>query len=123
MLSEKKDRYGFPLARVKHQFRPDSLQCWDDGMKLGKAVFEAAGAYEVWASGRAQMHTLGGAIMGRSAQSSVANSYGQTHDMANLFLAGSSLFPTAGGVNPTFTINALALRSAQYMLRGWSSLA
>ena len=77
----------------------------------------------MWASGRAQMHTLGGAIMGRSARSSVANGYGQTHDLANLFLAGSSLFPTSGGVNPTFTIHALALRSAQYMLRHWSSLS
>ena len=122
VLTEKKDRYGLPLATVRHQFGRDSLQCWEAGIKQGKAVFAAAGAYEVWASGRAQMHTLGGAIMGRSAQSSVANSYGQSHDVANLFLAGSSLFPTSGAVNPTFTINALALRSAQYMLRSWSSL-
>ena len=121
-LSGKKDRYGLPLARVRHQFGPDSLRCWVAGLKQGKSVLEAAGAYEVWASGRAQMHTLGGAIMGRSAQSSVANSYGQTHDVANLFLAGSSLFPTSGGVNPTFTISALAARSAQYMTHCWSSL-
>ena len=122
VLSEKKDRYGLPLATVRHQFGRDSLQCWEAGVTQGKAVFAAAGAYDVWASGRAQMHTLGGAIMGRSAHSSVANSYGQSHDVANLFLAGSSLFPTSGAVNPTFTINALALRSAQYMLRSWSSL-
>lgn len=123
VLSGNKDRYGLPLARMHHQFGPDSLRCWEAGVKQGKTVFEAAGAHEVWASGRAQMHTLGGAIMGRSARSSVANSYGQTHDVPNLFLAGSSLFPTSGAVNPTFTISALALRSAQYMLHSWSSLA
>lgn len=123
VLSGRKDRYGFPTARVRHDFGPDSLQAWEAGMKQGKAIFEAAGAYEVWSSRRAQMHALGGAIMGRSAESSVANSYGQTHEVANLFLAGSSLFPTAGAVNPTFTISALALRSAQYLLRDWSTLA
>lgn len=122
-LTGNKDRYGFPLARVHHQFGPDSLQCWEAGVKQGQAIFQAAGASEVWASGRAQMHTMGGAIMGRSVRSSVANSFGQTHDVANLFLAGSSLFPTTGAVNPTFTLSALALRSAQYMLRQWSSLA
>ena len=68
------------------------------------------------------MHTLGGTIMGRESESSVTNSYGQTHDVTNLFVTGSSLFPTSGGVNPTFTIHALALRSAHYMLRHWSRL-
>jgi choline dehydrogenase-like flavoprotein len=52
------------------------------------------------------MHTLGGAIMGASAAHAVA-----------------SLFPTSGGVNPTFTLSALALRSVEYLLRSWSSLA
>jgi choline dehydrogenase-like flavoprotein len=123
VLSDKKDRHGFPLARVHHQFGADCIRCWEAGIKQGKAVVTAAGAYEVWASGRAQMHTLGGAIMGRAARSSVANSYGQTHDVANLFLAGSSLFPTSGAVNPTFTVNALALRSVEHLLRHWSSLS
>jgi hypothetical protein len=37
------------------------------------------------------MHTLGGAIMGRSAQGSVANSDGQTHDVTNLFVTDERL--------------------------------
>ncbi|MFN3326668.1 MAG: GMC oxidoreductase [Bryobacteraceae bacterium] len=119
VLSEKKDQWGFPLARVNHQFGPDSLKCWEAGIEQGRAVFDAAGAREVWVSRRAQMHTMGGAIMGRSADASVANSYGQAHDVSNLFIAGSSLFPTSGGVNPTFTLTALALRSAEYMLSDW----
>ena len=68
------------------------------------------------------MHSMGGAIMGASPGSSVTNSYGQTHDVPNLFIAGSSLFPSTGGVNPTFTIHALAMRSAKHMLSQWSSL-
>ncbi len=122
-LGSEKDSRGFPLAKVKHDFGPDSLRCWEDGLKQGKAVFEAAGAYEVWTSGRAQMHTLGGTIMGRSPAESVANSYGQTHDVGNLFLTGSGLFPTSGAVNPTFTLSALALRSARQILSTWSDYA
>ena len=65
------------------------------------------------------MHSFGGTIMGDSAKNSVVNSYGQTHDVANLFIAGTGLFPTTGAVNPTFTLSALALRSAQHILRNW----
>jgi choline dehydrogenase-like flavoprotein len=123
VLSGQTDRHGVPLARVVHAFGPDSVRCWEAGVAQGKAILQAAGAYEVWASGRAQMHTLGGAIMGASPAHSVASGHGQTHDVPNLFVAGSSLFPTSGGVNPTFTLSALALRSAEYLLRSWSSLA
>ena len=46
----------------------------------------------------------------------MANSYGQTHEVPNLILAGPGLFPTTGPVNPTFTIHALALRTAEYLV-------
>jgi len=121
-LSEKKDPYGFPLARITHAFGPDAVKCFEAGSKEGQAIFRAAGAHEVWVSSRAYMHLMGGAIMGRDARTSVTNSYGQTHDAGNLFIAGSSLFPTGGAVNPTFTIYALALRSVEYLLAHWGGL-
>jgi choline dehydrogenase-like flavoprotein len=117
VLSKQKDRYGFPLARVTHDYGTDDLTCFDTGMAQGRAIFKSAGAYEVWVSGRATMH-----IMGRTAQASVTNSYGQAHEIANLFIAGPGLFPTSGAVNPTFTIHALSLRSAEYLLDHWSSV-
>ena len=44
---------------------------------------------------------------------SVVNKYGQTWDHSNLFLVGSSTFPTMGtGFNPTLTIQALAYMTA-----------
>jgi gluconate 2-dehydrogenase alpha chain len=43
----------------------------------------------------------------------VVNRYGQTWDVPNLFVIGSSTFPTMGaGFNPTLTIQALAYMSA-----------
>jgi choline dehydrogenase-like flavoprotein len=42
----------------------------------------------------------------------VTDGYGRVHGIANLHIAGSSLFPTSGWANPTLTILALALRTA-----------
>ena len=39
----------------------------------------------------------------------------QVHGVSNLFIAGSSVFPTGGFANPTFTIVALALRLADHI--------
>ena len=42
----------------------------------------------------------------------VTDTHGQVHGIDNVFVAGSSLFPTSGYSNPTFTLVALALRTA-----------
>jgi choline dehydrogenase-like flavoprotein len=39
----------------------------------------------------------------------------RVHSLANLYVAGSSVFPTCGYANPTFTIVALALRLADHL--------
>jgi len=123
VLSDRRDAYGLRLARVVHTFGADDLACFDAAVVQGREIFQAAGAYEVWDAGRHNAHMLGGTIMGRAADSSVTNSYGQTHDIPNLFISGSGLFPTSGAVNPTFTIYALALRTADYLLGERSALA
>ena len=50
--------------------------------------------------------------MGSDPKTSVVNSYGQSWDIPNLFIMGSSTFPTMSGFNPTLTIQALAYMSA-----------
>jgi choline dehydrogenase-like flavoprotein len=45
----------------------------------------------------------------------VCDPWGRTHDVPNLFIVDGSLFVTAGGVNPTSTICALALRTAEHI--------
>jgi choline dehydrogenase-like flavoprotein len=88
----------------------------------GMLLLRGAGASEAWAAPMAQQHILGRTIMGSDPARSVANGFGQAHDHENLFLAGPGLFPTSGAVNPTFTVSALALRTADYLVRNWSSL-
>jgi choline dehydrogenase-like flavoprotein len=122
VLGDRRDAHGLRLARVVHTYGADDLKGFDAAVAQGHAIFKAAGASDVWDAGRHNAHMLGGTIMGRSASSSVTNSYGQAHDVANLFVSGSGLFPTSGAVNPTFTIYALALRTADYLLARWSAL-
>jgi choline dehydrogenase-like flavoprotein len=59
-----------------------------------------------------QGHTLGTTRMGTDPRSSVVDADLRIHGYANVFVAGSSVFPSGGYVNPTLTIVALALRLA-----------
>jgi choline dehydrogenase-like flavoprotein len=57
-------------------------------------------------------HPAGGCRMGNDPSSSVCDSYGRTHDHANLFVVGAPTLPTGGCTNGTLTFAALTLRSA-----------
>ena len=52
---------------------------------------------------------MGTARMGLDPNNSVVNEWGQSHDVKNLFIIDGSVFVTSGAVNPTTTIQALAL--------------
>jgi choline dehydrogenase-like flavoprotein len=60
-------------------------------------------------------HHIGTTRMGTDAATSVVNADGQVHGIANLYVAGSSVFPTAGCANPTLTIVALALKLGEHL--------
>ena len=116
MLSELKDQFGMPLAHCAHSASAETRALFDAAINEGRRVFEAAGAVEVWSGGPGPMHIMGGTIMGDNEKTSVTNSFGQVHGIPNLVICGPSLFPTSGGVNPTFTAHALTARSADKLL-------
>ena len=60
-------------------------------------------------------HHMGTTRMHADAARGVVDADGRVHGTANLFVAGSSLFPAAGFANPTLTIVALALRLADHV--------
>lgn len=62
-------------------------------------------------------HHMGTTRMGKDPSTSVTDPDGRVHGVGNLWVAGSSLFPTGGWANPTLTIVALALRSAERIAR------
>jgi choline dehydrogenase-like flavoprotein len=51
----------------------------------------------------------------------VVNKWGQTHDIANLFISDGSQFTTGAAENPTLTIVALAIRQADHIAREMSA--
>ena len=89
-----------PLGQIVHSYDQDALALWNANFEEGLKVAKATDAKEVW-SARGNMptiHLMGGTIMGTEAGNSVTNSYGQTHELPNLYVAGPGIFATAGAV-------------------------
>ena len=61
-------------------------------------------------------HIMGTCRMGDDPKSSVVDKFQRSQDHRNLYLVGSSTFPTGGTANPTLTIAALSLRTADHIL-------
>jgi choline dehydrogenase-like flavoprotein len=57
-------------------------------------------------------HHMGTTRMAEDPRRGVTDARTRVHGIGNLYVAGSSLFPTSGWANPTLTIVALALRTA-----------
>jgi glucose dehydrogenase len=55
--------------------------------------------------------------MGADRTKAVVDGAGRSFDHSNLYIVGSSTFPTCGSANPTLTIAAPALRTADHILR------
>jgi choline dehydrogenase-like flavoprotein len=53
--------------------------------------------------------------MGTDPSASVVDPRLRTHDVDNLTVASSSVFPSSGAMNPTLTIGALALKAADHV--------
>lgn len=122
-LGDAKGADGLPVARLTHTLSPDTQSLWAHIQAEGLKIYKAAGSESQWGQPMVFAHAMGGTIMGETAADSVADSYGRVHEMRNLVVAGSGLFPTAGAVNPTYTIYALAARTADHMLRHWADYA
>ena len=93
--------------------------------KSSKRILEAAGAKNILASRtvlNSPGHLLGTARMGTDPERSVVNEWGRCHDVKNLFIVDGSIWVTSGGVNPTSTIEALALYIADSMKQRLATL-
>ena len=68
-------------------------------------------------------HHIGTARMSADPNRGVVNTQCRTHDVENLYIAGSAVFPTSGSANPTLTIVALAIRIADQLKPALRSFA
>ncbi len=119
------DDDGIPAPRVSYTLGANSRNLIDHAIANGRRLFESAGAHSVLVNPllrNAGWHLLGTARMGADPEQSVVDGWGRAHDVDNLFIVDGSVFVTGGAVNPTPTIQALALRTADYISRERSDL-
>ena len=117
-LREARERTGIPIIGSLNGITP---QGWVEHA----GQMEAAGAREIITTDLlrpAGWHLLGTARMGDDPDKSVVNAWGRSHDVKNLFIVDGSIFVTSAGVNPTRTIQALALYIADAMKQRLANL-
>ena len=103
---------GIPAPKIEYTLSDNSKKMIEFALARGEEVMRAAGAADVITSklvANGGWHNMGTARMGKDPASSVVNPWGRTHDVRNLFIIDGSVFVTAAAVNPTRTIQALAL--------------
>ncbi|HJN48864.1 MAG: GMC family oxidoreductase [Pseudomonadales bacterium] len=119
------DSDGIPAPKVSYQVGENSRKMLDHAMARGSEVLQAAGAKQVDSHApmpTAGWHLMGTARMGTDPKTSVVNEWGRCHDVRNLFIVDGSIFVTSAGVNPTCTIQALALYIADSMKKNLANL-
>ncbi len=107
-----KDSNGIPAPKLTYTFSENSRRMLDHAVARGTDILKAAGAYDVGVECPivdGGWHLMGTARMGKDPERSVVNEWGRSHDVKNLFIVDGSIFVTSAGVNPTCTIQALAL--------------
>lgn len=116
--SEMTDSDGIPAPKINYTVSENTAKMLEHGVARATEIMEAAGATKVFSSTlrrNAGWHLLGTARMGEDPETSVVDRWGRTHDVSNLFIIDGSIFTTSACVNPTSTIQALALRTADYL--------
>jgi gluconate 2-dehydrogenase alpha chain len=116
------DRFGRPLMRMTYDFTENDRRLSEYITPIAADIARGMGGreikvnelsenYDIWPY--QTTHNTGGTIMGETPADSVVNRYLQSWDLHNLFVMGAGVFPQNAGYNPTDTVAALALWSAQ----------
>jgi choline dehydrogenase-like flavoprotein len=123
-LSAKRDRLGQPQVELHWELKSIDIQnairiqeIWAQEFdKAGLGELQYARKQEDWQfENLAMHHHMGGTRMHVDPKQGVVDANCRVHETSNLFIAGSSVFPTSGYANPTLTIIALALRLADHI--------
>jgi choline dehydrogenase-like flavoprotein len=108
-LADACDQYGLRIPRVVFSYSDNDRRMQQHAARFMRQLLEAAGGQDVWQNDDTS-HIMGTCRMGADPATSVVNADGRSWDIPNLWVCDGSLFPTAGSVNPSLTIQALACR-------------
>jgi choline dehydrogenase-like flavoprotein len=120
------DQWGIPVLRFHWKWSDHELNQVKHMQETFRALVTEMGGqvfspmptreqeYGIAPGGRI-IHELGGVRMGDDPKTSVLNKWCQAHDCRNLFVTDGGPFVTQADKNPTWTILALAWRTAEYI--------
>ena len=117
---ELKDSWGLPAIRVTYKEHPDDMKTKAFLRERCIEILEVSGALTKTAPPVAEArsgHLMGTCRMGNDPKSSVVDRFNHAHDVPNLFIVDGSSFVTSARNHPTCTIEALAFRAAEHMIR------
>ena len=113
-----KDSSGMPGVKINYKLSKNTKKMLSHGVNQCKKLLKTAGAKEIAAFGPVRntgWHLVGTAKMGLSKKNSVVNKFGQCHDVKNLFIIDSSIFPSSSGVNIASTVQAVSLMISDHI--------
>jgi choline dehydrogenase-like flavoprotein len=123
-LDESRDPFGVPRARLHWTLTARDIGSFREFLTLWPGELAHLGHVEPffprgdngWLERvAAGAHHIGTTRMHRDPRKGVVDEHCRAHGVSNLYVAGSSVFPTAGWTPPTLTIIALALRLADHL--------
>lgn len=119
------DVWGIPVLRFSFAWGAQDLEMARHMLKTARDIIEAAGGMcletfpcyqnSILSPGE-NFRESGTARMGHDPETSVVNSFCQSHEVKNLFVVDAACFVTTPEKPPTLTIMALAWRAAEYLL-------
>jgi choline dehydrogenase-like flavoprotein len=118
LADDRTDEYGIAVPRVRYRLAENARRLLDWHLERASESLDAAGAWKVEhvrGPGRSG-HMMGTARLGTDPAASVVDQWCMAHDVPNLGVVDSSVFVTAGGVNPTSTLCAIARRAAEHLV-------
>lgn len=129
-LSAQRDALGQPLPRLDWRIGEGDRTSWARALELLARELAAAGIGRLVLPGpegraraveqiRGGRHHIGTTRMADHPARGVVDPDARVHGIDNLYIAGSSVFPSAGHANPTLTLLALALRLASHLEARW----
>lgn len=122
-LVDDRDALGLQRIKIDWRYTPGDIRTVTDSLRRLGHVLQRSGCgsldlehddleAEIMRDGAYGGHHIGTARMDASPRAGVVDAECQVHDVPNLFIAGSAVFPTSSQANPTLTIVAMALRLA-----------
>lgn len=133
LSKEDKDIFGLPVAKLIYKkselVRKTARVCMQEigkflvnndlgRLSINNFLFENNEKY----LSEAGWHHLGGTIMGKDHKNSVVDENLKMHGSKNMYILGSSVFPSGGHANPTLTIVQLSLRLSETIVKNYTQI-